>query len=151
MEDMPPEIATILSVDETGSQFFTRAAEERVLTGIGIIDHNLVLRPGVVLEVVGPASSGKTEVLLSTALHVLLAPYADPRAWVQQQQHRLQQQQHQPQDAASHAQGGWQQGQGQQGPGDSVPPHPPGSGQVVVFDLDGKLDGVRLMQVSGAH
>ena len=65
------EVLRFLAPDETASQFFLRAAGEHIQTGLGLIDNNLSLRPGVVLEAAGPHGSGKTELLLHAALNVL--------------------------------------------------------------------------------
>ncbi|GIM01926.1 hypothetical protein Vretimale_6641, partial [Volvox reticuliferus] len=151
MPDLPPDIAAILAFNETGAQFFKRVQHERVLTGFPIIDNNLSLRPGVVLEVAGPSGSGKTELLLSIALHVLLSPYADPNAWLAAPNQQPPKQLQPPQmpstqhllsaespskDSARHH---------QQGPQRRIVTAK--GGNVVIFDLDGKFDGVRLMQV----
>ncbi|GLC41091.1 hypothetical protein PLESTF_001079300 [Pleodorina starrii] len=141
---LPPDIAAILAFNETGSQFFKRVQQERVLTGMPIIDSNLSLRPGVVLEVAGPSGSGKTELLLSIALHVLLSPYADPNAWLVQPPPSLLPQQHHHQQLGPDGQGQQQQQQQQQ---PSKGAGPENRGSVVIFDLDSKFDGVRLMQV----
>lgn len=157
MACLPPDITAILQFHETGAQFFKRIQQERVLTGFPIIDNNLCLRPGVVLEVAGPSGSGKTELLLSLALHVLLSPYTDPNAWLvphakntstSTQSMPLQQQpvisnvlcnpavdlQDQPERETSFSVAA------------SIM-RPPNCGSVVILDLDGKFDGVRLMQV----
>ncbi len=123
---LPADIAALLRVDETGAQFFRRLSAERVPTGLPFLDSRLALRPGVVLEVVGPPGSGKSELLLSIALHVLLAPYADPRAWARR-----------PAEVAQAA-----------GASASSRLSRPSFSRVVVFDMDGKFDGVRLLQVT---
>ncbi|KXZ52270.1 hypothetical protein GPECTOR_10g901 [Gonium pectorale] len=136
---LPPDLAAILAFNETGAQFFKRVHQERVLTGLPIIDQHVSFRPGVVIEVAGPPGSGKTELLLSVALHVLLTPYADPKAWLARA-------------AASGAPGGGMtpaaDREHQAGP---APRPPPGSGNVVILDLDGKFDGVVEEVLSRLH
>ncbi|GIL49912.1 hypothetical protein Vafri_6219 [Volvox africanus] len=154
MADLPPDIAANLTFNETGAQFFKRVQQERVLTGFPIIDNNLSLRPGVVLEVVGPPGSGKTELLLSIALHVLLSPYADPNAWLAAPNQQPQKQSQPPKRSDSQhlrpTEGAPSEGSArhhQQGPQPSSTTTTSTGGSVVIFDLDGKFDGVRLMQV----
>ncbi|GLI63023.1 hypothetical protein VaNZ11_005883 [Volvox africanus] len=154
MIDLPPDIAAILAFNETGAQFFKRVQQERVLTGFPIIDNNLSLRHGVVLEVVGPSGSGKTELLLSIALHVLLSPYADPKAWLAAPNHQPKEQSQPPQRSGPQhlhpAEGTPREGSvrhHQQGPQPSSTTVTASGGSVVIFDLDGKFDGIRLMQV----
>lgn len=67
------EVQALLAPDESAASFFRRIQCERCLTGLGLIDRNVSLRPGVVLEAAGPHGSGKTELLLQVALNVLLA------------------------------------------------------------------------------
>lgn len=54
----------LLQPDETLHGCLTRARRERMSTGVALVDRALSMRPGVVLEVCGPAGSGKTELLL---------------------------------------------------------------------------------------
>lgn len=50
--------------DETAAEFLFRQRREAVVTGLPFIDSHVKLRPGHVLEIVGPTSSGKTEILI---------------------------------------------------------------------------------------
>ncbi|PNH09767.1 hypothetical protein TSOC_003574 [Tetrabaena socialis] len=170
---LPPDLAAILAFDETGACFFRRVQQERVPTGLELIDRHVALRPGVLLEAAGPPGSGKSELLLAIALHVLQAPYQDPRAWLLAPPPPLQAPQGWRPAAAAHASGaagdaqeaqqqlgrgcaGGQRGQeqGQQrgaqesGAASAVgpAPTPAGAGQVVLLDLDAKFDGVRMLQ-----
>ncbi|KAG2439575.1 hypothetical protein HXX76_004927 [Chlamydomonas incerta] len=147
---VPADIVALLSFNETGAQFFRRVQQERVLTGLQSIDSNVVLRPGVVLEVAGPPGSGKTELLLSVLLNVLVAPYLEPAAWVVRQQGQQQLQAGLQDPRAAGGGGGGGGGGGAGGAAHSpawLPPPPPGAGQVVLLDLDGKFDIGRLAQL----
>lgn len=50
--------------DETAAEFFRRHSREALATGLPFIDAHVKLRPGHLLEVVGPAGSAKTELLI---------------------------------------------------------------------------------------
>lgn len=150
---VPADIVALLGYNETGAQFFRRVQQERVLTGLHSLDRNVVLRPGVVLEVAGPPGSGKTELLLSVLLNVLVAPYLEPAAWVVRQRGQPHRQGvlQEPQGAGGGGGGGggmWVGGGNASDATARLPAPPPGAGQVVLLDLDGKFDTWRLAQVS---
>lgn len=92
-DQLRAELLAFLEPDETIAQFLRRTHEEHVHTGkpggrraplatpaaasqashipsrcapagLAVIDHNVAVRPGQVIEVVGPTQSGKTEVLM---------------------------------------------------------------------------------------
>lgn len=50
--------------DEIAAEFLTRQRREALATGLPFIDSHVKLRPGHVLELVGPTGSAKTEILI---------------------------------------------------------------------------------------
>jgi hypothetical protein len=60
----PEEILQFLRPDETAADFLQRQAREKLLSGLPWLDSHLSLRPGVLLELCGPAASAKSEVLI---------------------------------------------------------------------------------------
>jgi len=59
--------------DETASEFFSRQVSEAVATGVFCIDQHVKLRPGQVLEMVGPTGTGKSELLAQVRMLLLWA------------------------------------------------------------------------------
>eukprot|EP00878_Enallax_costatus_P025159 GHUV01026887.1.p1 GENE.GHUV01026887.1~~GHUV01026887.1.p1 ORF type:complete len:279 (+),score=47.88 GHUV01026887.1:217-1053(+) len=57
--------------EETALDFLSRQRREALATGLPFIDSQVKLRPGHVLEIVGPTSSAKTEILIEVAANVL--------------------------------------------------------------------------------
>eukprot|EP00775_Hariotina_reticulata_P002887 gene2887-3177_t len=72
MESVPAHLLRWITPDETAAQFLKRQAVEAVPTGLPFIDAHVTLRPGSVLEVVGPSGSAKSEMLIQAALNILL-------------------------------------------------------------------------------
>lgn len=60
----PARLLKFIQPDETAIEYFKRHGREAVCTGLPCIDAFVKLRPGHVLEVVGPAGSAKTELLV---------------------------------------------------------------------------------------
>uniref|UniRef100_A0A7S3R583 DNA recombination and repair protein Rad51-like C-terminal domain-containing protein n=1 Tax=Dunaliella tertiolecta TaxID=3047 RepID=A0A7S3R583_DUNTE len=111
-----------LAPDETLGQLYCRLSKEKLSTGIQAIDRHLALRPGIFLEACGGAGCGKSELLMQVAVHILM----DGTMQQQQQQ--------------------------QQGPGLWTPDNDAVlKKSVVLIDMDGKLHGLRLIQVLDAH
>jgi ABC-type iron transport system FetAB ATPase subunit len=54
--------------DETAAEFLTRQFREAVSTGLPFVDKHVKLRPGHVLEIIGPAGTAKTELLTEVRL-----------------------------------------------------------------------------------
>ena len=59
-----------LDPDESLYGFFERIHHERQPLGVQAVDKHLALRPGVFLEMCGPADSGKTELLIQVGFNV---------------------------------------------------------------------------------
>lgn len=57
------QLLRFVAPDETAAEFFARQASEAVPIGAPCIDQHVRLRPGQVLELVGPTGSGKSELL----------------------------------------------------------------------------------------
>lgn len=57
--------------DETAAEFFRRHAREALACGLTFIDAYLRLRPGHLVELVGPAGAAKTELLIQVGVGVL--------------------------------------------------------------------------------
>lgn len=55
---------SFLAPDESLADFLGRLGAENLGTGLAAVDSHLALRPGVVLELCGPAGCGKTELLV---------------------------------------------------------------------------------------
>jgi ABC-type phosphonate transport system ATPase subunit len=53
-----------LQPDETAADLLARTVTEAIASGVPAIDMHTQLRPGQVLEIVGPTGSGKSEILL---------------------------------------------------------------------------------------
>jgi RecA/RadA recombinase len=49
--------------DETAAEFLARQFREAISTGVPFLDKHVKLRPGHVLEIIGPAGTAKTEIL----------------------------------------------------------------------------------------
>jgi len=64
MGSVPAHLLKWITPDETASQFLKRQAAEAVPTGLPFIDSHVILRPGSVLEIVGPSGSAKSEILI---------------------------------------------------------------------------------------
>lgn len=67
MNDDTTEASTLykwITPDETAAAFFLRQYREAVPTGLPCVDCHVTLRPGHVLEVVGPPGTAKTEMLI---------------------------------------------------------------------------------------
>ena len=58
------DLLRFVTPDETAAQFLARTTTEACPTGLPVVDQNVQLRPGHVLEVVGPNLSGKSELLV---------------------------------------------------------------------------------------
>jgi hypothetical protein len=54
--------------DETAAEFLVRQFREAVSTGLPFVDKHVKLRPGHVLEIIGPAGTAKTEMLTEVRL-----------------------------------------------------------------------------------
>jgi hypothetical protein len=54
--------------DETATEFLVRQFREAVSTGLPFVDKHVKLRPGHVLEIIGPAGTAKTEMLTEVRL-----------------------------------------------------------------------------------
>ena len=57
------ELLQFVAPDETAADFLRRQATEALATGLPCVDSHLKLRPGHVLELVGPTGCGKSELL----------------------------------------------------------------------------------------
>jgi ABC-type phosphonate transport system ATPase subunit len=57
------QLLRCVAPDETAAQFFARQATEAIATGLACVDQHVKLRPGQVLELVGPTGVGKSELL----------------------------------------------------------------------------------------
>jgi hypothetical protein len=57
------ELLRLVTPDETAAQFLRRTAAEALPTGLPCVDRHAQLRPGQVLEIVGPTGSAKSELL----------------------------------------------------------------------------------------
>jgi hypothetical protein len=57
------QLLRFVAPDETAAEFFARQVAEAVPTGVACVDRHVRLRPGQVLELVGPTGSGKSELL----------------------------------------------------------------------------------------
>jgi ABC-type lipoprotein export system ATPase subunit len=62
--EVPASLLKLVTPDETAAEFFRRQGREAVATGLSFIDAHIKLRPGHILELSGPAGSGKTELLV---------------------------------------------------------------------------------------
>jgi ABC-type transport system involved in cytochrome c biogenesis ATPase subunit len=58
------DVRRFLEPDESAAQLLARLQAEQLQTGLPFIDAHMTLRPGTLLEVVGPAGCGKTRLLL---------------------------------------------------------------------------------------
>lgn len=58
------ELLAFLRPDESAAALLARTYVEPLLTGVPVLDQHVALRPGNVMEVSGPAGSGKTEILV---------------------------------------------------------------------------------------
>jgi F0F1-type ATP synthase beta subunit len=58
------ELLKCLTSDETAAEFFRRHGREALATGLPCIDAFVRLRPGHLVELVGPAGAAKTELLM---------------------------------------------------------------------------------------
>jgi hypothetical protein len=128
--------------DESAGALLARCAAERLATGCPLVDAHAALRPGQLFEVLGPAASGKTSVLAAAAVRFLVAQVA--RAV----EH----------GAAPPPRRGTQAApippppQQQQRPTSLQPTSPMGGAEgfvcqhVLVVDLDGKFDALRVVQ-----
>ncbi|XP_047249961.1 DNA repair protein XRCC2 homolog isoform X3 [Capsicum annuum] len=65
-----------IEVDETANQFLTRVFTERPLLILPPPLHRIPLRPGNVVEIVGPSPSSKTRILIQAAINCIL-----PKEW----------------------------------------------------------------------
>lgn len=69
------ELMAFLAPDESADQLLRRSFVETRRTNLHFIDQHVELKPGHPLEVAGPSSSGKTEILLQVlkdkSIHVL--------------------------------------------------------------------------------
>lgn len=61
-----------LRPDETAAEFLARTHVEPLMTGLPLLDHHVSIRPGQVVEVAGPAGSGKSDVLVQVAATCIL-------------------------------------------------------------------------------
>lgn len=60
----PAALLKHITPDETAAEFFRRHAREALACGLPFIDAYLRLRPGHLVELVGPAGAAKTELLI---------------------------------------------------------------------------------------
>lgn len=58
------QMQSFLLPDESVADLLARVARERLCTGLPFLDDVLTLRPGNLLELAGPAGSGKSELLI---------------------------------------------------------------------------------------
>ncbi|CAN4089805.1 unnamed protein product [Withania somnifera] len=65
-----------IQADETAKQFLTRVFTERPLLLLPPPLHRIPLRPGNVVEIVGPSPSSKTQILIQAAINCIL-----PKEW----------------------------------------------------------------------
>ncbi|XP_006367954.2 DNA repair protein XRCC2 homolog [Solanum tuberosum] len=65
-----------IEVDETAKQFLTRVFSERPFQPLPPPLHRIPLRPGNVVEIVGPSPSSKTRILMQAAINCIL-----PKEW----------------------------------------------------------------------
>ncbi|KAG1672366.1 hypothetical protein FOA52_010984 [Chlamydomonas sp. UWO 241] len=65
-------LLALLTPHESAADLLARGTRESLPTGVELLDAQLTLRPGVVLELAGPHGSGKSEVLLHMAVRCLL-------------------------------------------------------------------------------
>ena len=49
--------------DETAAEFLARQFRDAVSTGLPFLDKHVKLRPGHLLEIIGPAGTAKTEII----------------------------------------------------------------------------------------
>lgn len=116
MQDDHGDLYLFVQPNESAAQLLLRCQSEKLHTGVFIIDDNVSLRPGQFLEIVGPSSTGKTEILLQTAVNFLAQQVAS-----------------EPTNPAVGA-----------APGQPAPKSL--QHQVVYIDLDGKFDPLKLVQ-----
>uniref|UniRef100_A0A383VW69 RecA family profile 1 domain-containing protein n=1 Tax=Tetradesmus obliquus TaxID=3088 RepID=A0A383VW69_TETOB len=67
-EDLPLKWVT---PDETAAEFLARQFRESVSTGLPFLDKHVKLRPGHLLEIIGPAGTAKTEILTEIAANIM--------------------------------------------------------------------------------
>ncbi|KAL3347478.1 hypothetical protein AABB24_021249 [Solanum stoloniferum] len=65
-----------IEADETAKQFLTRVFSERPFLPLPPPLHRIPLRPGNVIEIVGPSPSSKTRILMQAAINCIL-----PKEW----------------------------------------------------------------------
>ncbi|WMV07154.1 hypothetical protein MTR67_000539 [Solanum verrucosum] len=65
-----------IEADETAKQFLTRVFSERPFLPLPPPLHRIPLRPGNVVEIVGPSPSSKTRILMQAAINCIL-----PKEW----------------------------------------------------------------------
>eukprot|EP00882_Tetradesmus_deserticola_P012166 GHRQ01012890.1.p2 GENE.GHRQ01012890.1~~GHRQ01012890.1.p2 ORF type:complete len:135 (+),score=45.86 GHRQ01012890.1:112-516(+) len=57
--------------DETAADFLVRQSREAVTTGVPFVDKHIKLRPGHILEIIGPAGTAKSEILTEIAANIM--------------------------------------------------------------------------------
>lgn len=73
------ELRAFLAPDDSAYRLISRSVVERHLTNVPFIDEHVQLRPGYPLEIAGPSSSGKTEILIQVGkaipqeIHLLMS------------------------------------------------------------------------------
>ncbi|XP_049385695.1 DNA repair protein XRCC2 homolog [Solanum stenotomum] len=65
-----------IEADETAKQFLTRVFSKRPFLPLPLPLHRIPLRPGNVVEIVGPSPSSKTRILMQAAINCIL-----PKEW----------------------------------------------------------------------
>ncbi|KAI8465181.1 MAG: hypothetical protein J3K34DRAFT_525600 [Monoraphidium minutum] len=76
------ELLRFVTPDETAAEFLGRQVSEAVPTGVLCIDQHVQLRPGQVLEIVGPTGTAKSELLAQIAAHFVTSCQGDDPAAV---------------------------------------------------------------------
>ena len=76
---MEDDLLAFLEPQETASALLARTFVEPLRSSVPIIDQHVLLRPGHILEVAGPAGSGKSQILLQVDVYIPPPPFSQPK------------------------------------------------------------------------